>query len=149
MKKLRSDLSLVICYGWNIFYGKKNNQMVQVGNAVPPLVSYSIAKLIKKNINCPLCGLDNKINNQKLKAHYIAKCKNCSFTYSYVAPSSSELAMVYDNYDRSVNIIHEKVYFLLIIFIIPSSKNKILQDGCNYNYNKQYHRYCRGISTFI
>ena len=33
-----------------IFYGKKNNQMVQVGNAVPPLVSYSIAKLIKKNI---------------------------------------------------------------------------------------------------
>ena len=59
---------------------------------------------VKKNINCPLCGLDNKINNQKLKAHYIAKCKNCSFTYSYVAPSSSELAMVYDNYDRSVNI---------------------------------------------
>ena len=30
-----------------IFYGKKSSQMIQVGNAVPPL-SYSIANLIKK-----------------------------------------------------------------------------------------------------
>ncbi len=33
-----------------IFYGKKTNQMIQVGNAVPPFVSYNIANLIKKNL---------------------------------------------------------------------------------------------------
>jgi DNA (cytosine-5)-methyltransferase 1 len=33
-----------------IFYGKKTNQMIQVGNAVPPLISNNIAKLIKKHL---------------------------------------------------------------------------------------------------
>ncbi len=34
-----------------IFYGSKSNQMLQVGNAVPPLLSYNIAKHIKKGLN--------------------------------------------------------------------------------------------------
>src|SRR5690606_17315571 len=32
-----------------IFYGTKSSQLKQVGNAVPPLLAYSIAKLIKKD----------------------------------------------------------------------------------------------------
>jgi DNA (cytosine-5)-methyltransferase 1 len=32
-----------------IFYGTKSNQMLQVGNAVPPMMAYEIAKAIKKN----------------------------------------------------------------------------------------------------
>ena len=32
-----------------IFYGNKSNQMIQVGNAVPPFISSIIAKLIFKN----------------------------------------------------------------------------------------------------
>lgn len=32
-----------------VFYGTKSKQMLQVGNAVPPLVAYEIAKVIKKN----------------------------------------------------------------------------------------------------
>ena len=34
-----------------IFYGTKSSQLKQVGNAVPPLLAYSIAKLIKKDNN--------------------------------------------------------------------------------------------------
>lgn len=34
-----------------IFYGSKSNQMLQVGNAVPPLLAYHIAKQIKKGLN--------------------------------------------------------------------------------------------------
>ena len=32
-----------------IFYGTKSSQLKQVGNAVPPLLAYSIAKIIKKD----------------------------------------------------------------------------------------------------
>lgn len=34
-----------------IFYGTKSSQLKQVGNAVPPLLAYSIAKIIKKDNN--------------------------------------------------------------------------------------------------
>lgn len=33
-----------------IFHGTKSNQMIQVGNAVPPVMAYEIAMTIKKNI---------------------------------------------------------------------------------------------------
>jgi DNA (cytosine-5)-methyltransferase 1 len=33
-----------------IFYGKRTSQMIQVGNAVPPLLSDEFAKVIKKNL---------------------------------------------------------------------------------------------------
>ena len=32
-----------------IFHGTKSSQLKQVGNAVPPLLAYSIAKIIKKD----------------------------------------------------------------------------------------------------
>lgn len=32
-----------------VFYGTKSNQMLQVGNAVPPMMAYEIAKTIKEN----------------------------------------------------------------------------------------------------
>lgn len=32
-----------------IFYGTKSSQMLQVGNAVPPMMAYEIARIIKKN----------------------------------------------------------------------------------------------------
>lgn len=34
-----------------IFYGSKSNQMLQVGNAVPPQLAYHLAKQIKKGLN--------------------------------------------------------------------------------------------------
>jgi site-specific DNA-cytosine methylase len=33
-----------------IFYGTKSNQMLQVGNAVPPILARALAKAIKENI---------------------------------------------------------------------------------------------------
>jgi len=63
-----------------------------------------ITSNIKENINCPLCNTDNKIIVNNLTQHFISKCINCTFVYSHVAPSSSELANVYDNYDRNIGI---------------------------------------------
>ena len=33
-----------------VFYGKRTNQMKQVGNSVPPFISFHLAKQIKENL---------------------------------------------------------------------------------------------------
>lgn len=47
-----------------IFYGTKSNQMLQVGNAVPPKLARELAKAIKANIK--LADSDDKLSNLQM-----------------------------------------------------------------------------------
>lgn len=83
--------------------------------------------------NCLLCGSGDLERMTEYSGNYLARCRSCSFVFSYRVPTLDELIEHYGNYGRNdyLSPITVSRYNEILDFLEPYRKtNRLIDVGC-------------------